>query len=52
MYEIFKDLLKLADESMDVIECHFCPDGDIFIVGIRDGTTMRISYKRSGCDDA
>ena len=45
MYEIFKDLLKLADESMDVTECHFWQSGDIDIVGERDGETVRISYK-------
>ena len=44
MYEIFKDLQKLADESMDVIECHFCSDY-ILIIGKRDGETVQISYK-------
>lgn len=47
MYEIFKDLQKLADESMDVIECHFWLNGDIEIIGERDGKIVRINYKRS-----
>ena len=47
MYDIFKDLQKLADESMDVIECHFWLNGDIEIVGERDGKIVRINYKGS-----
>lgn len=44
MYEIFNDLKKIADESMDVIECH-CSSYGIEILGERDGKIVRISYK-------
>lgn len=47
MYEIFNDLKKIADESMDVIECHYSSYG-IDILGERDGEIVRISYKVEG----
>ena len=47
MYEIFKDLQKLADESMDVIECHFS-SYSIDIMGERDGEIVRLTYKVEG----
>lgn len=50
MYEIFKDLQKLADESMDVIECH-CGSCGIEILGERDGKIVRLSFTVEGGDD-
>ena len=50
MYEIFNDLKKIADESMDVIECHFSSYG-IEILGERDGKIVRLSYKVEGGTD-
>ena len=47
MYEIFNDLKKIADESMDVIECHFSSYG-IDIMGERDGEIVRLTYKVEG----
>ena len=47
MYQIFNDLKKIADESMDVIECHFSSYG-IDIMGERDGEIDRLTYKVEG----
>ena len=49
MYEIFNDLKKIADESMDVIECHFSSYG-IEIIGERDGKIVRLSFTVEGGD--
>lgn len=46
-YELFNDLKKIADESMDVIECHFS-SYEIYIMGVRDGEIVRLSYKTEG----
>ena len=49
MYEIFNDLKKIADESMDVIECHFSSYG-IDILGEREGRIVRLCLIVEGGD--
>ena len=49
MYEIFKYLQKLADESMDVIECH-CSSYGIDILGEREGKIVRLCLIVEGGD--
>lgn len=49
MYEIFNDLKKIADESMDVIECHFSRHG-IDILGEREGKIVRLCVFVEGGD--
>lgn len=49
MYEIFNDLKKIADESMDVIECHFSSCG-IDILGEREGKIVRLCFVVEGGD--
>lgn len=51
MYEIFNDLKKIADESMDVIECHFSSYG-IDILGEREGKIVRLCFVVEGGDGA
>lgn len=46
MYEIYNDLKKIADECMDVTECHLWPNGDIQIVGQRDCKTVQIKFEQ------
>ena len=50
MYEIFYDLKKIADVSMDVIECHFSSYG-IDILGEREGKIVRLCFVVEGGDD-
>ena len=49
MYQIFNDLKKIADESMDVIECHFSSYG-IDILGEREGRIVRLRFIVEGGD--
>jgi hypothetical protein len=44
MYELFKDLLKVADETFDVSECHLFSDGSIYISGL-DGKNEKVELK-------
>ena len=53
MYEVFKELLKMADDMVDVTECHFQENGDIRIIGTDTfGETMFISISKKVEEDA
>ena len=47
MYEVFKDLLKVADEMVDVTICSLNKDGEIYIEGIDAvGTVFSITLRK------
>lgn len=46
MYDVYNDLKKIAEECMDITECHFWANGDVDITGNADGKTIHISLKR------
>ena len=53
MYEVFKDLLKLADDMFDVTECHLWKNGGIDIVGTDGGgDTVVIRFAKEDNGDS
>lgn len=53
MYEVFKDLLKMADEMVDVTDCSLNKDGEIYIEGTdADGMVISITLRKQVGEDA